>query len=180
MLGRRFAWVALMMLAGATTASAQETHVWTEVDCALSRVAPLPGATCRTTNVAAGSEVAGGRSQRHAVAGTTPLGYVYILMTEAIDSAASIATLKNAMDYLKLINKRAADGASWSAVSRHGGADYHTFKSNEAEACVGFRKFGDRRSAGYAWIMAGLLCAPRGEELQHAHLATFIDGARPR
>jgi hypothetical protein len=172
--------VAFLMLADTTTASAQATHVWAEVDCAASRVAPLPGATCRTTNVAAGSEVAGGRSQRHAVVGTTPLGYVYIFMTEAVDSAASIATLKNAIDYLKLISKRAADGSSWSALSGYGGADYHTFKSSEGEACVGFRSFGDRRSLGYAWIMAGLLCVPKGQDLQHPQIVQFIDGARPR
>jgi hypothetical protein len=86
------------MLAGASAASAQATHVWAEIDCAGSRVVPVPGATCRTTNAAAGGEVAGGRSQRHAVAGTTSLGYVYIFMPEAVDVSASIATLKNVVD----------------------------------------------------------------------------------
>ena len=47
----------------------------------------------------------------HAVVGATPLGYVYIFMTEAVDSAASIA---------------------------------------------------------------------KGQDLQHAEIARFIDGARPR
>lgn len=180
MLGGRIACVAFLMLAGTTAASAQATHVWADIDCAVSRVVPLPGVTCRTTNVAAGSEVAGGRSQRHAVTGTTPLGYVYIFMTEAVDPAASVATLKDAVDYLKLFSRRAADGSSWSAMSRYDGADYCTFRSAEGEACVGFRKFGDRRSFGYAWIMAGLLCAPKGQVLQHAQIAQFIDGAQPR
>ena len=180
MIGRRLGGIAIAMLPAMTTASGQGTYVWSDVECTKSRVAPISGTTCRTTNVAAGGDAAGGTGQRHSVRGATLQGYVLVVMSEAISSGSYVLTRLSAVDYLKLIDKRAANASDWSEGTVYGGADYYTFQSGEGEACVGFGKLGEKRSGGYAWMMSGLLCAPAGKTLQPAQITQFIDGARVR
>jgi hypothetical protein len=180
MIGRCLAGIGLAMLVPMTPASGQQAYAWSDVDCTRSRIAPLAGATCRTTNVAAGGDVAGGPGRRHSVRGTTAHGYVAVFMSEGIGSGAHVLTRKSTLEYLKLIDKRATDGSGWSDRTTYDGADYHTFVSSEGEACVGFRKLGDVRSFGYAWMMNGLLCAPKGQMLQRTQIGQFIDGMHVR
>jgi hypothetical protein len=177
--GRRVGGISLAVLVSAT-AAAQERLVWSEVDCARSRIVPVPGAICRGTNIGAGSEIAGGAGQRHSLRGDTPFGYVSVVVSEGITGEAHVLTLKSAVDYLKLVDERAAGASAWSVVTRYGDAEYATFQSSKGEQCVGFRKLGESRSRGYAWMMHGLLCAPKEETLQDAQMIRFIDDARLR
>jgi hypothetical protein len=177
--GRWLGAIALAMLVS-TPAAAQEALVWSEVDCARSRIVPISGAICRGTNAGAGSEMAGGVGQRHSLRGGTPFGYVSVVMSEGTAGQACVLTLKSTVDYLKLIDVRAAGASGWSGVTKYGDAEYATFKSSEGEECVGFRKLGERRNLGYAWMMHGLLCAPKEQTLQDAQMIRFIDDARVR
>lgn len=172
--------IATSLLAAIGAASAQDGYVWAEVDCAASRIAPIAGATCRATNAVAGRDAAAGMSRRHSMRGVTPLGHVYVVMSEAVDGGAYVLTLRSTVEYLKLMDRRATDGSGWSATANHGDAEYHTFTSAVGESCVGFRRLGERRSGGFAWMMHGLLCAPEGQTLEPGQLRGFIDATRPR
>jgi hypothetical protein len=172
--------VAFELVLSTEVALAQEVFVWADIDCARSRIVAPPGAICRTTNTAAGSDVAGGLSQRHAVRALGRDGYVYVVMSEALGSTAFIRTLKNEVEYLKLIDRRAADGSGWSSAMTPVGAAYNTFTSAEGEECVGFRRFGAQRAGGYEWVMSGLFCAPKGESARAAQITRFIEETQPR
>jgi hypothetical protein len=177
---KRCGGAAIAMLVAVATGSAQGPYIWSEIDCTQSRLAPIAGTSCRTTNSVTGGDAAGGTGQRHSVRGTTEQGYVLLSLSEAIGSGAYVLTRMPVADYLKALDKRAANGTDWSGITAYGGADYSTFRSGEAESCVGFRKLGEKRNAGFAWIMHGLLCAPEGQTLQPAQMNQFIDDARVR
>jgi hypothetical protein len=170
------------MLAAAlpAAAAAQPAPVWSTVDCARSRIAPLAEAACGSTGPGSFGDVAGGPGQRHVVRGITPEGYVAITLSEGAESGAYVLSRLDPVGYLKIVDRRAADGSEWAQGTARDGAAYHTFRSSVGEACVGFRKVGERRSLGYAWMMHALLCAPAGRLLEPEGIERFLAAARVR
>jgi hypothetical protein len=145
-------------------AVAQDAYKWADIDCAQSRIVPLPGVKCRATNVVSGGASAGGQFQRWAILGNQP--YLHVYVAESLESNSYIRTTQTGPDYLSGMNQRAKSAAgAMSEAQRHGGADYYLFKAND-EDCVGFRRYGPSRSLGYAWIMGGVTCAPKGTALR--------------
>ena len=166
------------MLAATGATSAQEPLVWTTIDCAASHLAPVEGTACLSTDVVSGGIAAGGRGQRHMLRGTTALGSVVVVMSEALDDLAYVMTLKNTVDFLKLLDRRAADASAWSDAAFHGTAEYFTFRSGDGDRCVGLRRLGANRSLGYAWMIHAILCAASGQALQPGQIVQFIDSVR--
>jgi hypothetical protein len=180
MIGRRVAVAALAMMLPMATTSAQTSYGWSDVDCAQSRIVAPQGATCQATNVYTGRDAAGGAGRRHLVRRVSLQGWSLIVISEAIDTGAYIATRTATVDYLKALDKRVSDGSDWSAGTSADGIPTYTFRSTEDETCVGFRKLGEARSLGHAWLMHGLLCLPKGHALSPTETGRFIDSARVR
>ena len=166
-----FAWATL----AAATTSAQDAYKWGDIDCAQSRIVPLSNGKCRATNVVSGGDTAGGQFQRWSVQSSTP--YTHVSLHESLIPNSYIRTTQTGPEYLKSANQRAKSASSISEAKRYSDADFYLFRANDEE-CVGFRRYGPSRSVGYAWIMAGVTCAPKGTPLAQARIAEFIDSAR--
>jgi hypothetical protein len=180
MTGRGITAAALAMIVAMATSLAQTSYGWSDVDCGQSRIVAPQGATCQATNVYTGRDAAGGAGRRHLVRSDSPQGWSLIVISEAVDTGAYIATRTATVDYLKALDKRVIDGSDWSAGTTDGSIQTYTFRSTEGEACVGFRKVGEARSTGHDWLMHGLRCLPKGHEMSPAEIGGFIDSARVR
>lgn len=169
LLGACVAWTA-------TSAAAQGTYNWSDVDCAQSRLVPLPDTKCLATNVVNGGAGAGGQFQQWGLKGTVP--YISIGLHEAMGTNAYISTNVTGAEYLKLWDGQAKRSPDLGSPARHGNSDYYLFKASGGESCVGFRRYGPSKSGWFAWILMGVKCAPRGGTLTLAEATAFIDSVR--
>ncbi|MEK7994679.1 MAG: hypothetical protein AAB403_12815 [Planctomycetota bacterium] len=175
LIGLASASVALLTFGDAV---AQDAYKWSDIDCGQSRLVPIAGAKCRATNVVSGGDGAGGQFQQWSIQGTG--SYVNIRLHEGLAGASYIHTKQTGVEYLKARDSRAKGSPDMGTAARHGDADYYLFKASGGEECVGFRRYGPSRSMGYAWIMGGVMCAPKGSALTPAQANAFIDSARVR
>jgi hypothetical protein len=155
---------------------AQDAYKWSDINCAESRLAAPAGAKCAATNIVSGGDTARGQFRRWSY--STPTAFVFVWESLTSEYMYTRAT---GVEYIKGISTVARDGREWSEVQRHDGADYYRFKSAAGSDCVGFRRYGPSRSAGHAWIMAGVTCAtPRGTPLAQTRITEFIESAKVR
>jgi hypothetical protein len=167
--------IAVLSTMGLSDARAQGTYNWSDIDCAQSRLVATSGAKCRGTNVVSGGVTADGQFQRWSIVGSQPYSHVYL--HESLNSNSYITTRETTVDFLKWMNQRAKSASDMTGPNKHGGADYYLFKTKDGEDCAGFRRFGPSRSVGYAWVMGGIICSPKGTALAPAQITAFIDGA---
>jgi hypothetical protein len=169
----------ILMLAGVSFAFGADAEAqrrdWIPVSCEESRFAASPPLTCRTTK-AWSSDDAHGQFRTWSVRGTMP--YIFLVLEESINSIGYFKLIGTTEEFLQRNADRARDGSEFSARATRNGSDYVTFISKEGEDCVGFRRAGPPRSAGYQSMMAGILCQSRGQKLDQARIFEFIDGVK--
>lgn len=161
-------------------AAAQTDYKFDNIDCAQSRVIPLAGMTCRATNVVTGGSTTGGMFKRWSVAGTTSDAYTHYFIWEGLDMRSHIRIVETLPEYLQWANARAQAGSQFGATTRYKDVDYTTFRGKEGRPCAGFRRLGDSRGAGYAYVMGGIKCWTNEREVTPAQITQFIDEGRLR
>jgi len=176
-------WRVLVAGLGASTLSATQglaqTVTWSEIDCASSRIEPLPGLKCRSTGSVANPW--GGRHLLWSVAGPTPGSYYsHLFLSEGATAADAVSVQHSLVDHLKWMNQRAENGTDFGGGGRYRETDWITFKNPQANYCVGFRRLGDSRRMGFAWVMAGIRCWGAKHQPTTAQAHQFMDEARLR
>ena len=169
-------WVALSF--ASTSAMAQKTYTWSDIDCGQSRITPWPGLKCRTTNVVT-TEGNIGAYRRWSVFGTTSEGYVQLFLWEAQNPFSFITTEDTTAEFLKWMYENGRYAGDFSPVVRYHEADYSSFRDNQ-RTCAGFRRTGSPRRGGYDRIVGGIFCAPPGRNLTNDQIVQFIDRVKIR
>ena len=165
----------ILSLAWAGAAPAQTTYNWSKIDCGQSRIAAVPGLTCKVTNVVT-TEGNVGAFRRWSADGMTRDGYIHIFLWEGENSFSYVTTDETTAEFLKWMYVNSSSAAEFTPVARYGEADYSQFKdTKQTQDCAGFRRTGNPRRGGYDWIMGGIICTPAGRRLANGQLAQFID-----
>ena len=60
------------------------------------------------------------------------------------------------------------------------GGDYQRFTGPKGDACVAIRKLGDRRAAGYRWLLDAGKCVAPGGMLPDRDIEAFLEVAQFR
>jgi len=164
---------------GMSGTAAQQTPVWTDIDCAQSQLVAPEGVKCRATQIYSGSASqisgAGGKGERRQWASFGIVGgsklYVHCLEEVSVKSSAEAGALEQSIRNLSPYAKRARD---FSAQISLNDGNYQTFFSEAGEKCVAVRKFGPSRPKGYKWIVQASKCAPAGKGLSQDEIGQFI------
>ena len=170
---------AALAVGSVASAAAQDAYKWSDINCAESRLVALPNGKCRATNVVSGGDSAGGQFRNWSTFSASG-PYAFIQLFESQAARSHVYTRQTGIEYLKAITNVARDGLEFGDVQRHDGTDYYLFKSSTRNECVGFRRYGPARGAGYAWIMGGVTCEPNRAPLSKARISGFIESAKVR
>lgn len=176
-------WRILVASFGAATLFATQglaqTVKWSEIDCASSRIEPLPGLKCRSTGSTPNSW--GAPYLQWSVAGPTPgKYYTHLFLSEGATAANAVSVRHSLVDQLKRMNQRAENGTDFDGGGRYQETDWITFKNPQANYCVGFRRLGDSRRMGFAWVLVGIRCWGAKHQPTTAQAYQFMDEARLR
>ena len=150
------------------------------MDCAQSKLVTAAGLRCRATNVfgsrGAPSSTGGGQVKSWNASGTVQQAKLYYYVTEIVDTTTSVkvATLS---DDIRVISPQAKSAANMSGLEKKGDADFVTFNNAQNDNCVGIRKYGATRAAGYSWILYATRCTPAAQKASDAEINAFIAGA---
>jgi hypothetical protein len=160
--------------------SAQETIVWSDIDCAQSKLVIPAGLKCRQTNVVgtrgAPTSTGGGQVKYWNASGIVQKVKLYYNVTEII-SSASYVQVGRLTDNLRLISSQAKAATTMSGPEKRGDADFLTFTNALGDDCVGIRKVGTVRSAGYRWVLYATRCTPAAQKASAADIDAFIAAA---
>lgn len=161
---------------------AQDTPVWSAIDCAQSKIAAPAGLRCQATQ-----NYAGGQSGWAADAGGTyrnwmtrghidGVEYFYVL-TEATSPGASISPSSTLHDSIRKEMVDGKDVKNFSSLEHREGADFITFNAASGASCVAIRRYGP---GDYQWILNAVRCEPRGRTTNQGEIDRFIAGATYR
>jgi len=171
---------AVALLVGiASSATAQETPVWSDIDCTQSKLVTPPGLKCRSTQeYSGGSRVASGSSANGMTRNWNALGTVngskvFFLGKEAVAMRSSVFPYVLA-DGVKTLSPQGKGAADFSSPTTITGGDFLRFTSAAGEACIGVRKEGGARKQGFQWVMIATKCAPKGKPILDEEAATFL------
>jgi hypothetical protein len=162
-----------------SAAIAQETPVWTDIDCSQSQLVTPPGLKCRSTQIYAGSTSAisgaggGGQRRQWVSFGVVSNSKIYAHCLDEIGSksyavtSALESTIKNLSPYAK-------NARDFSPPAQLNGTDYTTFTSEAGERCVAVRRLGPVQGRGYKWIVEASKCLSVGKALSQDDIGQFI------
>jgi hypothetical protein len=161
-------------------AGAQEKIVWSDVDCAQSKLVTPAGLRCRATNVFGTRGVAtstgGGQVKSWNASGILDQVKLYYYATEIIDTSSGVQ-VSTLADDLRSISPQARGVTNMPASERRGDADVVTFVNALKDNCVGLRKNGPTRGGGYKWVLYATRCTPAARQASDADINAFISGA---
>jgi len=156
-----------------------QTVTWSEIDCASSRIEPLPDLKCRSTGSVPNPW--GGTYRWWSVAGPTRGSYyTHLFLSEGATAADAVSVRHSLVEHLKWMNPRAENGTDFGDGGRYRETDWMTFRNARANHCVGFRRLGDSRRMGFAWVLAGMRCWAAKQQPTTAQAHQFMDEARLR
>jgi hypothetical protein len=173
-----------VFLALALDAGAQQTPVYSDIDCSKSKIAAPSGLTCRSTqeyNGGRGASTmsgAGGTFKRWTSSGTAAGAKLFYYLQEGTTSSSFIYTTNTLEQSVRAFSPQGKDATGFTQTAPMNGADYVRFNSSEGDACVGVRKLGPSRGGGYAWLMYATHCAAAGKSLSDAWIGQFIGELR--
>jgi hypothetical protein len=163
-----------------TQAAAQETIVWSDIDCSQSKISAPAGLRCRATNVfgtrGVASSTGGGQVKSWNASGILDQVKLYYYVTEIIDTSSGVQ-VSTLADDLRSISPQAKGVTSMPASERRGDADVVTFVNAVRDNCVGLRKNGPTRGGGYKWVLYATRCTPGSRQASDADINAFISAA---
>jgi hypothetical protein len=163
-----------------TSAFAQETPVWSDVDCAQSKIVAPAGFKCRATQEYYGgqgtaSSDAGGKFRQWSASATLNNVRLYYFLHEAIGGRSNITATESLEERIKQLGRKA--DKNFSQTLPMAGGDYVRYEGPAGQPCVGIRKYGPSTSIGFRWIMAGTRCAQKDKTISDQDIASFIASA---
>jgi hypothetical protein len=162
-------------------AFAQETHVWSEVDCAQSKiVVPTPGFKCRATQEYYGGQGtaasgAGGMFRQWTASATLNNVRIYYLLHEATAAKSTVTTTESLEQRIKQLGQKA--DKNFSSTLPMAGGDYVRYEGPAGQPCIGIRKYGPSTTTGFKWIMLGTHCVQKGRTISDQDVGSFIASA---
>jgi hypothetical protein len=169
------------LIAGlATSAAAQGTIAWSDVDCAQSKIVAPAGLKCRATNLVGTSGVptstGGGQVKRWSAYGIVQQTKLFYYVTEIVDTRSFVQVAKLSDD-IRGVSPQAKGAENMSAPERKGDTDLVTFTNAQNDNCVGIRKTGAARGGGYSWVLYATRCTPAAQKASDADINAFIAAA---
>ena len=167
-----------------TDAIAQQTRVWSDVDCTQSKIAvPTVGFKCRATQEYYGgqgtsSADAGGIFRQWTASATLNNVRLYYLLHEALATKSNVTTNETLEQRIRQLGQKA--DKNFSLTLPMAGGDYVRYEGPAGQPCVGIRKYGPSRSTGFKWIMVGTRCLQKGRTLSDQDISGFIASADVR
>jgi hypothetical protein len=161
-------------------AAAQETIVWSDIDCAQSKLVVPAGLRCRETNEVGtrgrATSTGGGVTKRWAAFGTQQQVRLYYYVHEVL-SMRSFVQVGQFTDVLRGTSPEAKGASHMSQPTARNGVDLVTFASARGENCIGLRRLGPSAAKGVAWVLYATRCAPAGRKATDAEIDGFIAAA---
>jgi hypothetical protein len=161
-------------------AFAQQTRVWSDVDCAQSKIVVPAGFKCRATQEYYGgqgtaSSNAGGMFRQWSASATLNNAGLFYHLHEGIVTRSTVVTIESLEERIKQLSRKA--DKNFSPTSPMAGGDYVRYESASGQPCVGIRKYGPSTTIGFKWIMVGTRCVQNGMAISDQDIASFIASA---
>jgi hypothetical protein len=166
---------------------AQAEFVWSDIDCAKSRIIAPDGLKCRATqNYPGGSAndaAAGDKAVFHAWStyGTRDDVKLYYFLSEAMSPGTFHHPTKSLAEIMVNRGAQGDDTKNFSRPRITIGGDYITFTSSKGEAysgvlhsCLGVRKLGPEEDDGYKWALYATRCVPGQQDMTEADAIRFL------
>jgi|tagenome__1003787_1003787.scaffolds.fasta_scaffold20661601_2 hypothetical protein len=154
----------LFVLFCAFDAAAQETIVWSDIDCSQTHIVAPAGLRCRESNVVGtrglATSTGGGQIKRWTSYGTVKQAKLYYYAQQVLSPRTYIQVGVMA-EKIRGISPEAKNASSMSERTERSGVDFLTFVGAKGESCVGLRKIGPSTSAGAAWVLYATRCTPK-------------------
>lgn len=170
--------IALVLLGLSFGAAAQETIVWSDIDCSQSKLVVPAGLRCRETNEAGtrgrATSSGIGVTKRWNALGTVDHVTYYYNVHEVL-SPRSYISVGQVVEQLRGASPEAKGSSKMSEPTSRSGADFVTFVSAKKEPCIGIRKLGPSTSKGVAWVLYATRCAQK--KASDADIEAFIQAA---
>jgi hypothetical protein len=162
---------------------AQQTHVWSDVDCTQSKIVVPAGFKCRATQEYYGGQGtafsgAGGMFREWTASATLNNVRLFYLLHEGIAGRSNVVTTEPLEERIKQLSRKA--DKNFSPTSPMAGGDYVRYEGPLGQPCVGIRKYGPSLGTGFKWIMTGTRCVQKGETISDQDIANFIASANYR
>lgn len=172
--------IVLLLLGLSFGAAAQETIVWSDIDCGQSKLVVPAGLRCRETNEVGtrgrATSTGGGVTKRWAAFGTQQQVKLYYYVHEVL-SMRSFVQVGQFTEVLRGTSPEAKGGSHMSEPTARGGVDLVTFTGAHGEGCLGIRRLGPSAGKGVAWVLYATRCAPAGRKASNAEIDAFIAAA---
>lgn len=160
-----------------TPARAQNSIVWSDVDCSQSKLIASAGVRCRETNVHGARGLAGsagaGQFKAWSSFGTINGAKLYYYVNQSLGNSASVVPAA-LVDDLKVVSPQGKGATNFSELTKRGRADFVTFVGGASENCVGIRKTGTATGVGYSWILYATRCVASTQKAPDADIDAFI------
>jgi hypothetical protein len=163
-------------------ARAQDTHTWTDIDCAQLRIPAAIGLKCRGLNYAGINPYvteSGGTFRQSNASGTINKAKLLYILFETTSLQSGVSTRSTLPETLKSSTAQAKAATNFSEVTTRDGVDFVTFTGSTGDACVGVRRLGTARLAGYKWIVYATRCVSAKTPVPDADIAAFIASTKP-
>ena len=164
-------------------AFAQQTRVWSDVDCAQSKIVVPPGFKCQATQEYYGgqgtaSSDAGGMFRQWTASATVNNVRLFYLLHEGVVARSNVTATESLEERIKQLSRK--PDKNFSATSPMAGGDYVRYEGPLGQPCVGIRKYGPSMGTGFKWIMVGTRCVQKGMTISDQDIASFIASADHR
>ncbi len=160
--------------------AAQETLVWSDIDCAQSKLGVPAGLKCKETNTSgtrnAAKSTGGGLTKRWSAFGTLQGAKLYYFVHDDFDGKSWVQVGQLTTE-IQNISAQAKGATIASGPEKRGDADVVTFTNAQKDNCVGIRKYGQARGGGYSWVLWATRCTPAAQRASDADINAFIAGA---
>ena len=173
--------VTMLALAGPALvgpALAQQTPVWSDIDCSQSHIKAPAGIKCRATQEYAGgtgaTSGAGGIFRRWAAFGKIGKATVYYWMGEGLGGQSNFRETRSFDSVVRNTSPEGKDARNFSELKQVPGADYMSFTSVHGERCFGIHVFGPAVGVGHKWILMATRCERRDRDFSADEIARFL------
>jgi hypothetical protein len=160
--------------------AAQETLVWSDIDCAQSKLVIPAGLKCKETNTAgtrnAAKSTGGGLTKRWSAFGTLQQVKLYYYVHDDFDGK-SFVQVRDLASEIPNISAQGKGATITSGPEKKGDADLVTFTNAQRDNCVGIRKYGQARGGGYSWVLWATRCTPAAQRASDTDITAFVAGA---
>jgi hypothetical protein len=174
--------IALSTIGLSAGARAQSKAVWSDIDCAHSKLVVPPGLRCRATQEMAGSNSAKfaasggmqGTFREWSAVGAKDGLKLYYIGHETIGSNAYKAVYLTLEEEIRTYSPYARDGRNFTSPSQKSAGDYVRFTGAQGEDCVAIRKVGPVQSKGYKWVILSNKCVSAGQSISDDDIGQLI------